>query len=1213
MQIPIELIEQLDRGNCVLFAGAGISVGTHGQRGLPSCGDLALALARRCGYTGSDLSLPRVAQYYELEKGRPALVEFITDRIIDPQIAPLFAHKLITQLPFRVVITTNWDRLLERAYEGASKPYRLVVRNEEISYLAPDKITLIKIHGSIEQPDTLVITEDDYFDFFSELPTVATVLKAEFATKPLLFLGYSLEDFNFKRLYTEVTREVDRHKRRAYAVQRAPSEFAVKWWRHKEVVIIDADATEFLEALVAEVGKFAPRDRTEAILLKRELVQQIPKRPYKALNYFEPEDQDIFFGRREDARRLLSLIASYRLVLLFGESGAGKTSLINAGVIPYLARAGYLVISVRALEDPAAAIRREVNRQLSKPVQSVSMSLREFLKQAIEAPRTSGPEPASHMQALVIVFDQFEEFFIRLSPEFRSAFAKDLSEVYDDRDLPVKFVFSLREDYFARLSELEWRIPEVFRNKLWLKRLARHQAAEAITEPVRAFGMNYEPVLLERLLDDLFDDGVYPPHLQIVCNQLYDTLDQSEKEITLAHYEELGGAERILATYTSAVLAEFPGHLKTIATATLSELVTSLNTKAVLEESTLAVRVGGRPEDQATVWDKLVNTRLVRRYEGDGKVYYELAHEYLVGEITRWIDEEQRELKKARELLAQEVDNWHRYEMLMPRDRLDILVTHRERLELDADAQELLARSALAVDVEPLTWLRRVTMPEVKERLLVEAIRDTRPAIRIFAVSELGNVSSAAAYEALLGAALEDTEPVIRWTAAEWLLQMAPAAASEHLLAVARDPTARNYAQALEALVVLWEGSTPIQTTSYRDWTRLVPTALGMNLAGRKGPLRQFGVFGFLGGLLGGVVSGMISSVTEGYFMRPLLLPLSTFVSWVNEGGIERLLRSWYLQIWELVGQLVLVFHSITSLANDQDVRQWLSPILVLYLTLLVILWSVRKRHLAAQAFWEFWSMPLFMLFLPVRIIKWVIRESVEFSRSLPNLLIRHIWQTRRGQLGMIVLLSIMLFEWSVIGLGLAGGVAGSFAGIGLGMVQMLSLGATRRREIIFGPALGCSGLALVLGAMVVASAITATISGRTPSTIALLGLIVIMAQGLAIGLGAELALSSARWPICTEWAWQIVCWLAGRPNLAAIALQHAPSVSLVGLLVAFTGSIAVTLLLRQPASDIFLYGPVVVTLALTMAMAHAVPTAVRQEIAGFDWLQKDEASKLEL
>src|SRR5262249_45760891 len=135
-------------------------------------------------------------------------------------------------------------------------------------------------------------------------------------------------------------------------------------------------------------------------------------------------------------------------------------------------------------------------------------------------------------EPLVIILDQFEEFFIRLSPRFRAAFIDDLGALYDARDVPVKVVLSLREDWLASVSEIEKRIPEVFRNRMRVLPLAREQARESITAPVERLGVRYEPALVERLLDDLAgstNTSVLPPQLQLVCSALYNGLHLDER------------------------------------------------------------------------------------------------------------------------------------------------------------------------------------------------------------------------------------------------------------------------------------------------------------------------------------------------------------------------------------------------------------------------------------------------------------------------------------------------------------------------------------------------------------------------------------------------------------------------------------------------------------------------------------------------------------
>ncbi len=247
IMIPQELVEQMQRNNVILFAGAGISMG---EGGLPSGHQLAQELAQR-GDLGevTCMSLPEVAQRYELKRGHQSLIEYISRTIDEPQYAPLRTHELIAALSFNKIITTNWDNLLEQAIRGRGKGLVQVVRDSDIGFLDEPKVGLIKLHGSIGQKDSIIVTGDDYYDMFARLPDVATLVQSYFATKTILFLGYGLGDEDFKRLYYEVVRHIGRHKRRAYAVQLHPDDFAIKYWERKSVEVIAADATDFLETL----------------------------------------------------------------------------------------------------------------------------------------------------------------------------------------------------------------------------------------------------------------------------------------------------------------------------------------------------------------------------------------------------------------------------------------------------------------------------------------------------------------------------------------------------------------------------------------------------------------------------------------------------------------------------------------------------------------------------------------------------------------------------------------------------------------------------------------------------------------------------------------------------------------------------------------------------------------------------------------------------
>ena len=292
LSIPQELIEQLKKGNVVLFCGAGISVS---EGGLPSGGQLARELAERAGEPKlAKAPLPEVAQAYELKMGHQSLIEYIANRIDDPRYIPLRTHQLIADLPCTKIVTTNWDRLLEKAMDQAVKPVVKVVRDSDVAYADEAKVLLVKLHGSVEQKDSIIITGDDYYDVFARLLGTANLVRAYFTTKTILFLGFGLADDDFKRLYYEVVRRIGVHQRRAYAVQLDPDEWTTKYWEKKNVQIIAADATMFLEALADALGMVA-----EATEPTPPTAPPIPPPPTPYVEHLQREIQDQAAGLRQ--------------------------------------------------------------------------------------------------------------------------------------------------------------------------------------------------------------------------------------------------------------------------------------------------------------------------------------------------------------------------------------------------------------------------------------------------------------------------------------------------------------------------------------------------------------------------------------------------------------------------------------------------------------------------------------------------------------------------------------------------------------------------------------------------------------------------------------------------------------------------------------------------------------------------------------------------
>ena len=180
-EIPKELIKAVAENRSVLFAGAGISrVGITGKsdrisKGLPGWRELLLALISHAGYLHAsesnelkqaveDQKFLFVAQEIR-EKMQGQLYNILESILNDSSVRPNARHKLIAEIPFSAIITTNYDKLLEETFTE---------RRERINTYAPDqapkiinalvdgKRFILKAHGDINRPDTIVLSESDY-------------------------------------------------------------------------------------------------------------------------------------------------------------------------------------------------------------------------------------------------------------------------------------------------------------------------------------------------------------------------------------------------------------------------------------------------------------------------------------------------------------------------------------------------------------------------------------------------------------------------------------------------------------------------------------------------------------------------------------------------------------------------------------------------------------------------------------------------------------------------------------------------------------------------------------------------------------------------------------------------------------------------------------------------------------------------------------------
>ena len=248
---------------------------------------------------------------------------------------------------------------------------------------------------------------------------------------------------------------------------------------------------------------------------------------------------------------LLALVARERLVLFYAQSGAGKSSLLRASLIPGLRALGFDVLPIGRVTGaaPAAAepgvanvfvydLIRSLNEGLPDRDRAAAGTLmKATLAQFLGGEAADDPDAASRLAPTVLLVDQFEEI-VTGHPERwedRAGFFEQLRDALER--LPrLWVVLTLREDYVAPLEPYAELLPNRLRGRYYMQRMGQEAALEAVRRPAAAYGRPFAPDVAETLVDNLrrvrvpFSDepelGEYvePVQLQVVCQQLWARL-----------------------------------------------------------------------------------------------------------------------------------------------------------------------------------------------------------------------------------------------------------------------------------------------------------------------------------------------------------------------------------------------------------------------------------------------------------------------------------------------------------------------------------------------------------------------------------------------------------------------------------------------------------------------------------------------------------------
>lgn len=424
---------------------------------------------------------------------------------------------------------------------------------------------------------------------------------------------------------------------------------------------------------------------------------------YPGVKPFERSEKAIFFGRSQDMGNLYELILLEKLSVLFGKSGYGKSSLLNAGILPRFEEAApgspghYLPLSPRFGVYTGA-------QSSTTPVDLICQKLEEkwpaenqnnYLDTLVDQPTLwyhFKKRQTAGQNRFLLIFDQFEELF-SYPPEQQEAFKLQLAELLytaipqpirdaaeglpDDQyqhlteRLEVKAVFAIRSDRLSFLDQLKDALPAILHKRYELRALRPEQAREAILEPARLKekkGLSfhtppftYAPAALESILANLSgadasgQSGIEAFQLQIICQYvervIREGLLKGQEDLIEVQPAQLPDLANIYEAYYQQQVRLLPETRRQAARLVIEEgLLLQEENGEVLRMSVDGRALIDRYKTQGVdeeLLDTLVNGFLLRRERNTtGGFNYEISHDTLLKPIAHSRSERQAERER---------------------------------------------------------------------------------------------------------------------------------------------------------------------------------------------------------------------------------------------------------------------------------------------------------------------------------------------------------------------------------------------------------------------------------------------------------------------------------------------------------------------------------------------------------------------------------------
>ena len=458
--------------------------------------------------------------------------------------------------------------------------------------------------------------------------------------------------------------------------------------------------------------------------------------PFKFLDAYTLADRQVFFGRDKEIEELYQMVFKTPLLLVYGLSGTGKTSLIQCGLAGRFDGPDWFPLYIRRQADINHSIRQTMGTATKGQAEELSESVTYLFNY--------------YLRPVYLIFDQFEELFILGSKQEQDAFMESLRALLS-AGLPCKVILVLREEYIGQLYDFEKVIPSIFDFRLRVERMNVAKVKEVMSSSFANFNISLEEPAddrLEEMIDNISagKSGIQLPYLQVYLDMLYRedyrrTYGKEEKELPPLVFSKkeighFGKIDDVLEKFLQEQEAGLQGELKAAHKGLPDDAVRKILDVFVTEEGTKRPVYYERLDGLVNVEDRVrellsgipgralsegleaLEIRRLLRFSNDS---IELAHDSLAALIDEQRSDEQRALNEAKRRLKNNYAEHLQTGEFLSRKQLNTYEDLLPLLDLDPEVSAFVGQSRQ--QVESLEQQERLKQQkELRRQRIVSAV-----------------------------------------------------------------------------------------------------------------------------------------------------------------------------------------------------------------------------------------------------------------------------------------------------------------------------------------------------------------------------------------------------------------------------------------------------------------------------------------------------------